>query len=179
MKRIHLNKIKSYESPPKKVNIFSEKEIKMIKEHYDNLPETTFNKKQNVRKKAWIQNHNKELDKMYYNKLKEFFNKNDILYFMSYRLIGGGGPPYSLQNILPVLFNMPVKNYVIATFVGSMPSMFVTVSLGSGIESIIEKNEELSILRVIISPEIYLPIAGFFILLIIAFFIKKIYFKSP
>ena len=71
MKRIHLNKIKSYESPPKKVNIFSEKEIKMIKEHYDNLPETTFNKKQNVRKKAWIQNHNKELDKMYYNKLKD------------------------------------------------------------------------------------------------------------
>tara|TARA_B100000029_G_C17233892_1_gene836377 strand:- start:34 stop:729 length:696 start_codon:yes stop_codon:yes gene_type:complete len=70
MKFKYLDKIKSLESSPKKINIFSEKEIKMIKELYENLPETTFNKKQNVRKKGWVQNHNKELDEMYYNKLK-------------------------------------------------------------------------------------------------------------
>lgn len=97
---------------------------------------------------------------------------------MSYRFIGGGGTPYAIQNIIPILFNMPVKNYIIATFVGSMPSMFVTVSLGSGIENIIDKNEKLSVLSVIISPEIYLPIAGFFIILLVAFFIKKFYFKT-
>ena len=34
MKHIHIDKIKSLEGPPKKVNIFSEKEIKMIKETY-------------------------------------------------------------------------------------------------------------------------------------------------
>ena len=113
-----------------------------------------------------------------FSKLREFFNKNDIIYFMSYRFVGGGGTPYSIQNILPILFNMPVKNYVIATFVGSMPSMFVTVALGSGIENIIDKNEELSILSVINSPEIYLPVLGFFIILILAFFIKKFYFKN-
>ena len=61
MKHLHLNKIKNLESSPKKVNIFSEKEIKMIKELYYNLPERMFNKKQNVRKKVWIQNHNKDL----------------------------------------------------------------------------------------------------------------------
>ena len=71
MKHLHLDKIKSLESPPKKVNIFSEKEIKMIQELYDSLPETTFNKKQNVRKKAWLQNYNKELDVIYFNKLKD------------------------------------------------------------------------------------------------------------
>jgi len=71
MKKKYLDKIKSLESPPKKVNIFSEKEIKMIKEFYDDLPETTFNKKQNVRKKAWLQNHNKDLDKIYFNRLRE------------------------------------------------------------------------------------------------------------
>ena len=111
-------------------------------------------------------------------KLRRFFIKNDIIYFMSYRFVGGGGTPYAIQNILPILFNMSVKNYVIATFVGSMPSMFVTVALGSGIESIIDKNESLSIFRVINSPEIYLPIIGFFILLIIAFFIKRFFFKT-
>ena len=113
-----------------------------------------------------------------FSKLKEFFIKNDILYFMSYRFIGGGGTPYAIQNILPVLFNMSLKNYIIATFIGSMPSMFVTVAIGSGIENVIDKNESLSLMSVISSPEIYLPIIGFFIILIIAFIIKKYYFKQ-
>ena len=113
-----------------------------------------------------------------FSKLREFFNKNDILYFMCFRFVGGGGAPYAVQNVLPILFNMSVKNYIIATFVGSMPSMFVTVALGSGIESVIDKNEQLSIFNVMNSPEIYLPIIGFFIILIIAFFIKKFYFKN-
>ena len=68
---------------------------------------------------------------------------------MSYRFIGGGGAPYAIQNVLPILFNMSVKNYVIATFVGSMPSMFVTVSLGSGIENVIDQNATLSIVTVL------------------------------
>ena len=71
MKRIHLDKIKSLESPPKILNIFSEKEIKMIQELYEILPETVYNKKQNIRKKAWIPNYNKELDKIYFSKLKD------------------------------------------------------------------------------------------------------------
>ena len=96
---------------------------------------------------------------------------------MSYRFIGGGGTPYAVQNILPVLFNMSLKNYIIATFIGSMPSMFVTVAIGSGIENVIDKNENLSLVSVIGSPEIYLPIIGFFIILIIAFSIKRFYFK--
>ena len=112
-----------------------------------------------------------------FSKLKEFFIKNDILYFLSYRFIGGGGTPYAIQNILPVLFNMSLKNYIIATFIGSTPSMFVTVAIGSGIENVIDKNEKLSLISVISSPEIYLPIIGFFIILIIAFLIKRFYFK--
>jgi len=71
MKRKYLDKIKSLEGPPKKINIFSEKEIIMIKELYDLLPERTYNKKQNVRKKGWEQSYNKELDKIYFNRLKE------------------------------------------------------------------------------------------------------------
>ena len=113
-----------------------------------------------------------------FSKLKEFFTKNDILYFMSYRFVGGGGTPYAIQNILPVLFNMSLKNYIIATFIGSMPSMFVTVAIGSGIENVIDKNEKISLISVITSPEIYFPIIGFFVLLLLAFFIKKFFFKT-
>jgi len=113
-----------------------------------------------------------------FSKLKKFFNKNELIYFMFFRFIGGGGTPYAVQNTLPILFNMSMKNYVIATFLGSMPSMFVTVSIGSGIETIIDQNEKLSVFDVLFSPEIYIPIICFFILLIIGFVIKKLYFKD-
>ena len=113
-----------------------------------------------------------------FSKLKKFFNKNELVYFMFFRFIGGGGTPYAVQNTLPILFNMSMKNYIIATFLGSMPSMFVTVSIGSGIESIIDQNAKLSAVNVIFSPEIYIPIVCFFILLLIGFVIKKLYFKE-
>ena len=71
MKQKNIDQIKSLESPPKIVNIFSEKEIKMMQELYAILPEKIFNKKQNVRKKSWITNYNKELDKIYFNKIKD------------------------------------------------------------------------------------------------------------
>ena len=113
-----------------------------------------------------------------FSKLKKFFNQNELIYFMFFRFVGGGGTPYPIQNILPTLFNMSFKNYVIATFLGSMPSMFVTVSIGSGIEKVIDQNVTLGVTDVIFSPQIYIPIIGFFILLIIGFIIKKNYFKE-
>jgi len=112
-----------------------------------------------------------------FSKLRKFFNRNDIIYFMCFRFVGGGGVPYAVQNVLPILFNMPIKNYIVATFIGSIPSMFVTVSLGSGIEKVIDKNAELSISTVLFAPEIYIPIIAFFIIFIFAFVIKKFYFK--
>ena len=70
MKRNNLDQIKSLESPPKIVTIFSEKEIKMMQELYALLPEKVFNKKQNVRKKMWIQKYNLNLERIYLEKLK-------------------------------------------------------------------------------------------------------------
>jgi len=113
-----------------------------------------------------------------FSKFREFFIKNDILYFTSFRFVGGGGTPYAIQNVLPILFNMSVKNYVIATFIGCMPSMFVTVALGSGIETVIDQNSSLNITTVLLSPEIYIPIIIFFIIFMIAFVVKKLYLKE-
>jgi uncharacterized membrane protein YdjX (TVP38/TMEM64 family) len=113
-----------------------------------------------------------------FSKFIELFIKNDIIYFTGFRFIGGAGTPYPIQNILPILFDMPLKNYFISTFIGCLPSMFVTVALGSGIEKVIDQNTELNILNIITSPDIYIPIIGFFIILFIAFIIKKFYFKQ-
>jgi hypothetical protein len=75
MKRKNIDLIKKTESPPQIVNIFSDKEIKMIQELYEILPERVFNKKQNVRKKAWVQNFNKELDRIYFSKLLDLLGE--------------------------------------------------------------------------------------------------------
>ena len=66
-----IKKIKQFESPPKIVKILSEKEIKNLIDLYSSLPLTTFNKKQNVMKKRWLQGYNKNLESLYKVKLKE------------------------------------------------------------------------------------------------------------
>ena len=108
----------------------------------------------------------------------EFFTRNETIYFMCFRFIGGGGTPFPIQNVVPVIFNMSIKNYIVATFFGIIPTTFVTVALGSGIENIIDQNAELNFLLTFLSPEIYLPICGFFVLLIFGFIVKKFYFKN-
>jgi len=113
-----------------------------------------------------------------FSKFLEFFKKNETMYFMLFRLIGGGGTPFPIQNVLPVLFNMSVKNYILATFLGTIPATFVTTALGSGIENVIDQNAELDFFSVFISPEIYLPILGFVLILASTFVVKKIFFKK-
>jgi len=71
MRHEHLDKIKSYESDHKILNVFSMNEIEMIKDLYFLLPVKIFNKKQNIIKKVWEQNFNKELDKIYFKRIKE------------------------------------------------------------------------------------------------------------
>tara|TARA_B110000438_G_C15783396_1_gene637287 strand:+ start:285 stop:983 length:699 start_codon:yes stop_codon:yes gene_type:complete len=66
-----IKKIKQFESPPKIVKILSEKEIKSLIDLYSSLPLTTFNKKQNVVKKRWLQGYNKILESLYKSKLKD------------------------------------------------------------------------------------------------------------
>ena len=72
MFRANLEDIKKYESPPQVVKIFSKREIEKMSDFYDRLPLRVFNQKQNVKKKAWIQGIDTELDKMYFDGLKRF-----------------------------------------------------------------------------------------------------------
>jgi len=70
MFRTNIKDIKKYESSPEIVKIFSLKEIERMRDFYERLPLRVFNQKQNVKKKAWIQGINEELDKIYFDGLK-------------------------------------------------------------------------------------------------------------
>jgi len=111
-----------------------------------------------------------------YKNLDIKFKKSEFNYLLIYRFIGG--IPWQLSCILPTIFNVKVKNFFLATLVGIIPQIFLAVSIGSGLENIIEQNMETpSIVEIIISPEIYIPLILFFILLLITIFIRKKFYR--
>ena len=66
-----LEEIKKNESSPKIIkNLFSKEEIDKFLRLYEELPTTVHNKKQNVIKKRWLKEYGKELEELFYNKLK-------------------------------------------------------------------------------------------------------------
>ena len=112
------------------------------------------------------------------SKFKETFNKNEFSYFMIFRLAGGGGTPFAIQNLLPVFFNMKLKNYFFSTLIGLFPMVFILCAIGSGIEKIIENNIDTNLLAMVQNKEILFPLIGFFVIIIISFFLRKVYFKK-
>jgi len=112
-----------------------------------------------------------------YKNLETKFKKNEFIFFLIYRFVGG--IPFQIANVLPVLFNVKLRNYFFGSFLGLMPMSFVVVSLGSGIEKIIENNNSIpSMLELLSSAEIYLPVLGFVLLIFITLVIKKIFYKN-
>ena len=107
-----------------------------------------------------------------YSNLKEKFKKSEFLYLLIYRFVGG--IPFVLSNILPCVFNVKTYNFFIATFLGVIPQLFIVVTLGSNLEKIIKNNiEPPSLIDLIFSPDIYFPILGFIILVLLAYFLRN------
>jgi len=117
----------------------------------------------------------KFLDK--YKNLEIKFKKNEFIFFLVYRFVGG--IPFQIANLLPVMFNVKINNYFFGTLIGITSQVFVLSALGSGIEQIISNNESVpSIVELLFSPEIYIPILGLVFLIIIGLFIKKFFYKN-
>ncbi len=112
-----------------------------------------------------------------YIKYIKLFQRNEFYYYFIYRLVGGLGLPFFLQNLLPILFNMKKSNYFFSSIFGLIPGVFILCSVGNGLNIFIQKNEVFSFIELIILPEIYYPILMFLGLLILSFFIKKKFFK--
>ena len=105
------------------------------------------------------------------------FKKSEFIYLLIYRFIGG--IPWQISCILPTLFNVRVTNFFLATLIGIVPQIFLVVSIGNGLETIISQNlKPPGIIDIITSPNIYLPLGAFFILIITTIFLRKIFYKK-
>ena len=112
------------------------------------------------------------------SKFKDMFNRNEFLYFMIFRFSGGGGTPFAIQNLLPVIFNMKIKNYFFSTLFGLVPTVFILSAIGAGLEKIIEDDIDPSFVGMIQNKDILFPMLGFFAIIIFSFILRKIYFKK-
>ena len=112
-----------------------------------------------------------------FKNLEEKFKKSEFIYLVVYRFVGG--IPFQIQNVLPCMFNVKIYNYFWATLLGIVPSLFLITSIGSGLEEIIDRNLEApTIVDLITSPSIYIPLIGFFALILITIFFRKAFYKN-
>jgi uncharacterized membrane protein YdjX (TVP38/TMEM64 family) len=109
------------------------------------------------------------------NKFKKFeklFSKNHLMIMIIFRFVGF--VPFFIANLLPVIFNINIRNYFLGTFVGILPSVFIISSFGSGLGQALYKFESFPSLFSLLSlPEIYQPILGFVAIMIVSFFFKR------
>ena len=114
------------------------------------------------------------------NKFKNLeikFRNSEFIYLLLYRFIGG--IPWQLSCLLPTIFNVKISNFFFATLVGIIPQIFLAVSIGSGLEKIIDQNLEVpGIKDIIFSADIYIPIIAFFGLIFITIFLRKFFYKN-
>ena len=112
-----------------------------------------------------------------FSNLNDKFKKNEFTFFLIYRFVGG--IPFFISNILPTIFNVKIKNFFFGSIIGMFPQIFIGVSLGSGLNEIIKNNDEApSLIELLFSPEIYIPVVAFVILLVIAIIVKNIFYKT-
>ena len=112
-----------------------------------------------------------------YQSLETKFKKSEFFYLLIYRFIGG--IPWQLSCLLPTIFNVKAINFFFATLIGIIPQIFIAVSIGSGLEKVIDQNSEVpGLSEIIFSPEVYVPILAFFILVLLTILLRKLFYKS-
>ena len=117
----------------------------------------------------------KFLDK--YKNLDIKFKKAEFFYLLIYRFIGG--VPWQLSCLLPVIFNVKIINFFFATLIGIIPQIFLAVSIGSGLEKVIDQNVEVpGITDIIFSSNIYIPILAFLSLILLTIILRRFFYKN-
>ena len=112
-----------------------------------------------------------------YKNVETKFRNAEFFYLLIYRFIGG--IPWQLSCLLPTIFNVKTSKFFFATLIGIVPQIFLIVSIGNGLEKIIDQNSEVPrIVDIIFLPDIYIPILAFFSLVLLSIFLRRFFYKN-
>lgn len=75
-------------------------------------------------------------------KMEDGFKENALSYLLVLRLV----PlfPFFVVNLVPAFLGVPLRTYVIGTFIGIIPGAFVFASVGAGLGSVFDSAEDFS-----------------------------------
>jgi len=90
-------------------------------------------------------------------RLEEGFRRDAFNYLLVLRLV----PlfPFFLVNLAPAFLGVPLRTYLAATIIGIIPASFVFAQVGTGLGSLLESDQELS-LSGILTPDILAALLG-------------------
>ncbi|MBL4596506.1 MAG: TVP38/TMEM64 family protein [Robiginitomaculum sp.] len=107
----------------------------------------------------------------YMAKLEAGFSKNAFTYLLILRLIPA--VPFWVLNLAAAAFRVPLRTYVLATFIGIIPGCFVYAGVGDGIGAAFDSGSDIN-LGIIFEPRILLPLIGLAVLATLPLVYQKI-----
>lgn len=104
-------------------------------------------------------------------RMEEGFCENATSYLLVLRMV----PifPFVVVNVVPALLGVRLRLYALTTFFGIIPGSLVYASVGSGLGAVFDRGEEPDI-GIIFTPEIFGPILGLAVLILIPVLYKVI-----
>ena len=100
-----------------------------------------------------------------YKNTRNRFHNNELIFFILYRILIG--IPFGISNIVAVIFNIKLSNFILGTAIGIFPSVFIWATIGLGFDRlVIRENEFPSYMTILTSPETKFPLLGFLIFFI-------------
>jgi uncharacterized membrane protein YdjX (TVP38/TMEM64 family) len=103
------------------------------------------------------------------------FQEDALNYLLVLRLI----PlfPFWIVNLVPAFLGVPLRTYVLGTFVGIIPGSFVFASVGAGIGSVLDSGEDFSPASVL-TPQIVVALVGLAVLALLPVVYRKLKARS-
>jgi uncharacterized membrane protein YdjX (TVP38/TMEM64 family) len=83
--------------------------------------------------------------------------------------------PFWIVNLVPAFLGVPLRTYVLGTFIGIIPGSFVFASVGAGIGSVLDSGQDFSPASVL-TPQILIALIGLAVLALLPVAYRK--FKS-
>lgn len=104
-------------------------------------------------------------------KIKDGIDENQWSVLFLIRLVPA--VPFFVANLVPAMVDVPLRRFVISTFLGIMPGAVVYTSVGAGLGEVFARGETPN-LGIIFEPQILLPILGLCALALLPIILKAL-----
>lgn len=104
-------------------------------------------------------------------KIKDGIDENQWSMLFLIRLVPA--VPFFLANLIPSFLEVPLRRFVISTFIGIIPGAVVYTSVGAGLSEVFSRGETPN-LGIIFEPHILLPILGLCALALLPVILKTL-----